>query len=48
MKKFTMKVKLAAFNYLTEIQKSHSKVKDILYENLAVQKYMVSPLFDNY
>jgi hypothetical protein len=41
------KVKLAAFNYLTEIQQSHSKVKDILYENLAVQKYMVSPLFDN-
>ena len=39
------KIEKAALSYLKERQKMHSKVKDIKYEKLEVQKYMVSPLF---
>ena len=41
------KIRLAAFNNLKETQQSHSKVRDIHYDKLEVQNYMVSPLFLN-
>ena len=40
-------IKEAAFKYLTEKQKEHSKVKDIEYLSLSTQKYMLSPVFTN-
>ena len=40
-------IKAAGFQYLTEKQKQHSKVKNIQYIKLETQKYMVSPLFLN-
>lgn len=40
-------IKEAAFNYLTEKQKEHSKVKDIQYVSLSTQKYLLSPVFTN-
>ena len=39
------KIKEAALKYLKEKQKMHSKIKDIKYEKLEVQEYMISPLF---
>ena len=39
------KVKGAAFTHLLERQKTHSKVKDIKYEELKIQEYLCSPLF---
>ena len=41
------KVKEAAFQYLTKLQKTHSKVKDIKFEKLEIQKYLTSPVFSN-
>ena len=40
-------IKSAAFKYLRKLQESHSKIKEIKYENLETQPYMVSPLFSN-
>ena len=39
------KVTEAAFRYLTSIQQTHSKVKDIKYSKLELQPYLHSPLF---
>ena len=41
------KIRLAAFDNLKDTQQSHSKVRNIHYDKLEVQKYMVSPLFSN-
>ena len=41
------KIKSAAFQYLSEIQSTHSKVRGIAYQNLEIQKYMLSPIFTN-
>ena len=41
------KIKAAAFNYLKEIQETHTKVRDIEYKQLETQKYMLSPIFSN-
>ena len=41
------KIKNAAFEYLLEKQRKHSKVEDVKYETFAIQKYMTSPLFTN-
>jgi hypothetical protein len=40
-------VKDAAFDYLTNLQKAHSKVKHINYEKLMTQTYLTSPLFSD-
>ena len=42
------KVKKAAFVYLSQKQKEHSKIKEILYEDLKVQPYLVSPIFSKH
>ena len=39
------KVISAAFKYLSKIQQTHSKVKDIRYRRLEIQPYLSSPLF---
>ena len=39
------KVTEAAFRYLTNIQQTHSKVKNIKYSKLELQPYLYSPLF---
>ena len=41
------KIKKAAFKYLLEKQKNHSKVEKVKYEKFATQNYMTSPLFTN-
>ena len=41
------KIKAAAFKYLTGLQASHSKVRDIQYSNLEIQAYMTCPTFTN-
>ena len=41
------KIKASAFNYLKEIQETHTKVRDIEYKQLETQKYMLSPIFSN-
>ena len=41
------KIKQAAYQYLKEKQQTHSKVQDILYDELQTQKYLKSPLFTN-
>ena len=46
-KRIKAKVRLAAFSYLTEIQKTHSKVKNIKYDKLEPQPYLLSTLFTN-
>ena len=40
-----IKVLAAAFKYLSNIQQTHSKVKDINYTRLEIQPYLCSPLF---
>ena len=40
-------IKAAAFNELKTKQSSHSKVNDIVYENLEKQSYLISPIFTN-
>ena len=40
-------IRRAAFQYLSDLQAKHSKVKHIIYQKLEIQKYMVSPLFSN-
>ena len=37
------KTRLAAFKYLKETKQKHSKVRNIHYDKLEDQKYMVSP-----
>ena len=39
------KVQEAAFQYLLQIQQSHSKVKNIIYEKLQIQKYLLDVKF---
>ena len=46
-KRIKSKIRVAALKNLKEIQKSHSKVKEIKYDKLEVQPYLVSPLFTN-
>ena len=46
-KRIKAKIRLAAFSYLTEIQKTHSKVKNIKYDKLEPQPYLLSTLFTN-
>ena len=46
-KNIKAKIKTAAFKYLKEAQQTHSKVKQIQYKKLEIQKYMTSPLFSN-
>ena len=41
------KIKEAAFNELTDIQASHSKVRDIVYNSLETQPYLNNPKFSN-
>ena len=41
------KIKIAAFNYLSELQNEHSKIKDIEYSQLKPQPYLFNPLFTN-
>ena len=41
------KKKIAAFKYLIELKNSHSKVKDIQYEKLEPQSYIVSEKLTN-
>ena len=38
---------MSAIKYLKGLQQTHSKVKDIVYEKLEVQSYLISPLFSN-
>ena len=40
-------IKAAAFKELKTKQSSHSKVNDIVYENLEKQSYLISPIFTN-
>ena len=40
-------VKIAAFDYLKEKLKTHSKVKHIEYHKFEIQAYMKSPIFSN-
>ena len=42
-----MKISEAAFRYLKDQQKMHSKIKDIEYIKFETQQYMNSPLFTN-
>ena len=37
------KIKQAAFIYLLELKDKHSKIKDIKYETLEIQRYMIRP-----
>ena len=39
------RIREAAFKHLTTIQATHEKVRDISYEKLEIQAYMISPLF---
>ena len=41
------KVRKAAFVYLKNLQKEHSKVKNIVYTKFQTQEYMTSPIFTN-
>ena len=41
------KTRIAAFNYLQKKQSTHSKVRDVKYNTLKVQKYITSPLFSD-
>ena len=41
------KIKEQALRYLQNKQQSHSKVKNIVYENLETQPYLKSPIFSN-
>ena len=41
------KVKLVTFNDLQDIQKGHSKVRDIQYSKLNIQEYLQSPKFSD-
>ena len=41
------RIREAAFGYLQEKQQSHSKIKEIQYQNLETQNYMKSSLFNN-
>ena len=41
------KVRQSAFEYLTALKQTHSKVKDISYKKLETQTYMMSVLFNN-
>ena len=41
------RIKVAAFNFLKSRQSKHSKVKDIQYSSLEIQKYMTCPTFSN-
>ena len=42
------KISLAAFKYLTGIQSTHSKVRDIEYNRLETQSYLLHTLFNNH
>ena len=46
-KRIKEKIRDAAFQYLQQKQKMHSKVRDIKYTKLKTQKYMTSPLFSD-
>ena len=39
------KVKEASFKYLTDLQQTHSKIKNIKYDDLTIQPYLSSSLF---
>ena len=41
------KNKEAEFEYLKDLKETHSKIRDIQYQQLETQKYMVSPVFYN-
>ena len=41
------RIREAAFNHLTNIQATHEKVRDIKYDKLEVQAYMLSPSFSS-
>ena len=41
------KIREAALEYLKNLQKKHTKVKDVKYANLEIQPYLRSPLFSN-
>ena len=45
--KVKQKIREAALKSLKNIQKTHSKVKDIIYDELKTQPYLKSPLFSN-
>ena len=40
-------IRNAAFKYLTDLQSTHSKVRELKYQNLETQKYMITPIFTN-
>ena len=47
-KKLTKKkIRAAAFSYLSGLQNTHSKVRDIVYDRLEIQPYLVSTMFTN-
>ena len=41
------RIKVAAFKNLTTIQATHEKVRDIKYDKLEIQAYMLSPSFSS-
>ena len=41
------RIKQSAFKYLKEMQAVHTKAKNIKYEKLEIQKYLISPLFSD-
>ena len=41
------KITAAAFSYLSGLQNTHSKVRDIVYDRLEIQPYLVSTMFTN-
>ena len=41
------KIRIAAFEYLKNLQKTHSKIRNLVYNNLEIQNYMTSPLFSD-
>ena len=38
-------IRNSAFKYLTDLQSTHSKVRELKYQNLETQKYMITPIF---
>ena len=41
------KITAAAYRYLSGLQNTHSKVRDIVYDRLEIQPYLVSTMFTN-
>ena len=46
-RKVKAKVRMAAFEFLQNKKKQHSKVKDVQYNKLETQRYMTSPVFND-